>query len=70
LGKSLLSADIKIAQSLGISASPTWMSNNKFMFSGIDAESVKNQFCQSNPGLQGCEKTLASEGTVAPGSCG
>ncbi|MBD3309592.1 hypothetical protein GF351_00045 [Candidatus Woesearchaeota archaeon] len=69
-GKTLLSENIKLAQSLGIGASPTWLANNKFQFSGIDAETVKQQYCKANPGLKGCENTLSSDtGGVAAGSC-
>jgi len=50
-GKQLLEQDIKIAAALGVSGSPTWLANNRFQFGGIAAESVKNSFCQHNPGL-------------------
>ncbi len=70
-GPSLLSQDIKIAQGLSISASPTWLANNKYIFSGIAAEAVKSSFCKYNPDLTGCNNTLSSaSGTVASGACG
>lgn len=68
-GKELLRQDIKIAQSLNIGASPTWIANNKYQFGGIDAETVKTQFCQYNSGLAGCGNTLSSNTSVS-GSCG
>jgi hypothetical protein len=67
-GANLLREDIKIAQSLSVSASPTWLANNKYTFSGIDAETVKTNFCEYNEGLDGCDTTLSS-GTGASGSC-
>lgn len=64
-GKEMFSADIKIAQALGISASPTWLANNKHMFQGIDAETVKTNYCSVNPGLEGCENVLSLESTAS-----
>ncbi len=71
-GKGLLREDIKIAQGLGIGASPTWLANNKYEFGGIDAETVKQSFCQYNPDTAGCENDLTSENasSVPSGSCG
>ncbi|NOZ01196.1 MAG: hypothetical protein GXP54_04825, partial [Deltaproteobacteria bacterium] len=37
-GKKLMSEDIKIAKALGVGASPTWLANNKFKFSGLAPE--------------------------------
>ena len=69
-GKNLFREDIKIANGLGIGASPTWLANNKFQFSGIDAENVKNSFCGYNSDVAGCENTLSSDtGGVAAGTC-
>ena len=69
-GKQLLREDIKIAQGLGIGASPTWLANNKYTFGGIDSETVKTQFCTYNKDLEGCENTLSSDtGGVAAGNC-
>lgn len=67
-GADLLREDIKIAKSLNIGASPTWLANNKYTFSGIAAESVKESFCGYNPDLEGCENTLTAS-TAASGSC-
>ena len=70
-GKELHSENIKLANSLGISASPTWLANNRQTFSGIDAETVKTNFCAANKDLEGCENTLSSDTGGAPptGSC-
>ena len=68
-GKELLRNDIKIAQDLGVTGSPTWLANNRYKFGGIDAESVKKNFCTYNSELSGCEKTL-SNSTSTSGSCG
>ena len=67
-GTQLLSEDIKIANSLGIGASPTWLANNRYQFGGISADGVKQNFCQYNVGLVGCENTLTQSAT-AEGSC-
>jgi hypothetical protein len=71
-GKKLLEEDIKIAQSLEVSGSPTWLANNKFKFGGIAAEPIKNSFCEQNKGLAGCDKKLTDQSaSPAPaGSCG
>ncbi|NMC51247.1 thioredoxin domain-containing protein [Candidatus Kuenenbacteria bacterium] len=69
-GKKLLSENIKLANELNIGASPTWMVNNRYTFNGIDAETVRKNFCQYND-VAGCEKTLTGQSaTSAPaGSC-
>ncbi|MBN2361549.1 MAG: hypothetical protein JXR83_19005, partial [Deltaproteobacteria bacterium] len=70
-GKKLLEEDIKIANSAGIGASPTWIANNKFKFSGIDAETIRKNICDHNSGLKGCENTLTGmQPRVAPGPKG
>jgi 2-hydroxychromene-2-carboxylate isomerase len=69
-GKELLRQDIRIADSLGIGASPTWLANNKYAFGGIDAETVKTGFCLYNLELAGCSNTLSSDtGGVDAGQC-
>lgn len=69
-GKKLLSEDIKLANELDIGASPTWIANNKNKFSGIDAETIKINYCKSNPNLAGCGKTLSSSSNSPTGGCG
>ncbi|HRY63304.1 MAG TPA: thioredoxin domain-containing protein [Patescibacteria group bacterium] len=69
-GKGLLSENIKLANELNIGASPTWMVNNRYQFNGIDAETVRKNFCQYND-VANCDKTLSGQSaTSAPaGSC-
>ncbi|NMB48233.1 thioredoxin domain-containing protein [Candidatus Kuenenbacteria bacterium] len=69
-GKGLLSGDIKLANELNIGASPTWMVNNRYTFNGIDAETVRKNFCQYND-VAGCDKTLSGQaaGATSSGSC-
>lgn len=68
-GKQLLSENIKLANDLQIGASPTWITNNKYQFSGIDSETIKTNFCQHNTDLGDvCANTLSSD-TAASGSC-
>jgi hypothetical protein len=71
-GKDLLRQKIKLSNDLQIGASPTWMANNKYQFSAIDAETAKSSFCQYNK-VSGCEKTLSgnTQGAQASGAaCG
>jgi predicted DsbA family dithiol-disulfide isomerase len=71
-GNNLLMGDLKIAESLEIGGSPTWLANNKYQFSGITADSIKTGYCLHNSGLAGCEKTLSADsgGVAAGGGCG
>jgi len=62
-GKSLLEASFKYSKDTGMQASPTWLVNNKFKFSGIDPETVKENFCQHNK-VDGCDAKLS--GPPAP----
>ncbi|MBN2493784.1 MAG: hypothetical protein JXR96_04250 [Deltaproteobacteria bacterium] len=63
-GKRLLAEDLKLAQSLGVKASPTWLANNRYLFHGIAPEAIKQELCKHNKGLEGCEKRLSSESPV------
>ncbi len=70
-GKSLLRKDIQFAQALGFGGSPTWVANNKFKFSGIDAETIRRNLCQHNKGLKNCDKKLSGPpNKKGGGSCG
>ena len=69
-GKKLLEENIKLAEMLGVEASPSWLSNNKFPFSGIDAETIKKNLCQHNAGLKGCDRTLSGPPAEGPGAGG
>jgi hypothetical protein len=68
-GKQLLSENIKLSNELQIGASPTWMANNRYEFSGIDSETVKTNFCKYNTDLGDmCANTLSADAAVS-GSC-
>lgn len=69
-GKKLLAEDLKIAKALGIGASPTWLANNRYKFSGLAPEQIKRQFCAYNKGLKGCSKTLTNQVRGPSGGCG
>jgi hypothetical protein len=70
-GKALLEAEFKIANGLGIGASPTWLANNKFKFSGIDPETVRKNLCDHSKDLKGCENKLSGQtGAPVQGGCG
>ena len=71
-GINLHSENIKLANGLGIGASPTWLANNKYQFSGIDAQTIQTEICKYNPELKGCSVNLSGAETAAAipaGSC-
>lgn len=57
-GKKLLAASFATTNAAGFGSSPTWLANNKFQFSGIDAETVKSTLCKHNK-LAGCDVKLS-----------
>jgi predicted DsbA family dithiol-disulfide isomerase len=74
-GKELLDKSYAYSKSVGMGASPSWLVNGKFKFSGVDAETIKTNICQHNK-LAGCENKLSGPpprpqggGQAAPG-CG
>ncbi len=69
-GKKLLADDLKAAKDLGIGASPTWLANNKYQFSGIAPEQIKQNFCSYNKDAKGCDKTLTNDVKGPQGGCG
>jgi len=68
-GYKLLSEDIKLSNELQIGASPTWIANDRYQFSGIDANTIKTNVCKYNTDLgEACENELST--TAAPaGAC-
>jgi predicted DsbA family dithiol-disulfide isomerase len=72
-GKSLLEKSFAYSKTMGIGASPTWLANGKYKFSGVDPESIKTQLCAHNK-LEGCENKLsgppAQQGNAQPAGCG
>jgi len=71
-GKKLHEEDIKLANGMGIGASPTWLVNGRYKFSGVDAETIRKNVCEHNKGLAGCENTLTGNqaGAAPAGGCG
>jgi hypothetical protein len=71
-GKELLKKDFSYSRLLKMEASPTFLANNRYSFGGIDAETIKQNYCKYNGGLPGCTKTLsaAQPGKEPQGSCG
>ena len=69
-GKLLHEADIKIGNALRVTGSPTWIVNGKHKFSGLDAETIRANFCKHNAGFKGCENTLSKSSTPVQGGCG
>lgn len=68
-GKELLKKSFEESKNLGMTASPTFLANNKYQFGGIDAESIKNNYCKYNKDQPGCENKLSQDQKVQ-GSCG
>ncbi|MBI5509936.1 MAG: DsbA family protein [Deltaproteobacteria bacterium] len=68
-GKDLLKKDFVYSSLLKMDASPTFLANNRYSFGGVDAESIKQNYCKYNSGLPGCGKTLSQDQAVQ-GSCG
>ena len=69
-GRELLLANLETARSLDIGASPTWMVNNRIIFSGITPEQIKQNYCRTNPSGSGCDKTLSGDVNLPAGGCG
>jgi hypothetical protein len=58
-GRRLLREDLKLAKELGITSSPTWLANNRFVFHGNTPEAIRQAFCGRNRGLRGCDRPLS-----------
>jgi len=69
-GPAMLMKDTQIAQKLGFGASPTWLANNRYKFSGIAPETIKTELCKRNKGLKNCDKKLSGGGAPVKGGCG
>jgi predicted DsbA family dithiol-disulfide isomerase len=73
-GKELLAKSYAYSKAAGFAASPTWLANGKYKFSGVDPETIKTNVCKYNK-LGGCDNKLsgpaapAKPGAAAPG-CG
>ncbi|MCA9672147.1 MAG: hypothetical protein KC503_41415 [Myxococcales bacterium] len=70
LGDKLQGSDADLASVLQIDASPTFLANNRYTFSGITAEQIKQGICKRNPKLAGCKNKLSNNSAVPAGSCG
>ena len=72
-GAGLLEQDIRHAKALGISASPTWLANNRHKFGGISARQIWKGLCKHNQGLAGCKKEISGSASAEAeprGGCG
>lgn len=65
-GIKLFTDNIKIANELGIGASPTWIINNNQKASGVSAKDIQTNICKYNPDLKGCKTTIATPPTGKP----
>jgi len=66
-GKQLVAHSFAESKAAGIGASPTWLANNKYKFSGIDSQTIKTNLCAHNPKLAGCDATLSGQAAPKPG---
>jgi hypothetical protein len=53
-GEQLLRQDSSLCRSLGIGASPTWLANNKNVFTGVEPEDILKKFCAFNTQIPAC----------------
>jgi len=67
-GKALLTADFAVADSMAVGASPTWLANNKVIFSALAPEEIKSGYCEQNPNIYGCNVSLSTATNIS-GSC-
>jgi 2-hydroxychromene-2-carboxylate isomerase len=67
-GKQLVARSFAESKALGIGASPTWLANNKYKFSGVDAQTIKSNLCSHNAKLAGCDATLSGQAPSKPGA--
>jgi predicted DsbA family dithiol-disulfide isomerase len=67
-GKQLVAKSFADSKALGIAASPTWLANNKYKFSGIDPQTIKSNLCSHNAKLAGCDATLSGQAPAKPGA--
>jgi hypothetical protein len=54
-GKKLLTENFKLTSALKIVGSPTWLSNNRRKFSGINKRAILDNFCKDNPKEKLCK---------------
>ncbi len=66
-GRQLVARSFADSKSTGMQASPTWLANNKFKFSGIDPETIKQNLCAHNK-LAGCDVKLSGQAAPKPGA--
>ncbi|MFO0547046.1 MAG: thioredoxin domain-containing protein [Polyangiaceae bacterium] len=64
-GKNLLTASFAYSAKRRITASPTWIANGKYKFTGLDADTIKKGVCAHNK-LGGCDVTLSGPPEAAP----
>jgi predicted DsbA family dithiol-disulfide isomerase len=69
-GKAAIEGEFRKAMSLKIYRSPTFMINNKKLFSAVSAKEIQTGICETNTGFKGCRMNLTSQsGGLEGGSC-
>ena len=69
-GTKMLIKDLAVAKKLSFGASPTWLANNRYKFTGITSEVIKIEICKRNPKLKNCDKKLSGSTAPVQGGCG
>jgi hypothetical protein len=53
-GARLLEQSFRRSAALGVGASPSWIASGRRKFSGIDAATIRAEFCKANPKAKAC----------------
>ena len=68
-GQTLAGAEAKLSASLKITASPTFLANNRFDFHALSPRAIQQAFCKRNPSLKGCIMKLSEKTSSDMGVC-
>ncbi len=66
-GKTLLADSFRFSASLGVSASPTLLVNNRRLAEGGSARDLQQQYCKDNPSLSRCAEQIPDVGAATKG---
>lgn len=66
-GKTLLAQSFDFSKTLGVSASPTWLVNNRRNFGAVTAAQIQREYCKDNPSLAGCKNLIPEPAGQAGG---
>jgi len=60
-GPKLLAESFGLSHDLGIGSSPSWVVNNRYLHSGLEAAVIERFFCSHNPSLPQCRSLSAAQ---------